>query len=141
MFGKFTIDDGLHLPQIVIDEDASTIAGTAQYRATCSCDQMPRHPAGTHDQALAAHIAHISTRLGPSKGPEWLPVGARLVILMVAMSIVWGVFYITGQAVIHQHHLAGATAKALIAGFHLTGLASAFGLMVAARRYIAPTRD
>ncbi|MBD2829872.1 hypothetical protein ID875_21120 [Streptomyces globisporus] len=54
---RFTIDDGRHLPQLVIDEDASSAAGTARYRAACSCDRMQPHTPGTRDQALAAHLA------------------------------------------------------------------------------------
>lgn len=140
VFDRFAIDDGLHLPQPVIDEDASTAAGTARFRAECSCGRMPQHPAGTRDQALAAHIAHVNTKIGPAKGPEWLPVGARVVILVVAMLAIWGACYATGQMITHDQDLAGATAKTVLGGSHLAGLALAFGLMVAIRRYIAPTR-
>ncbi|MEU8478106.1 hypothetical protein [Streptomyces hygroscopicus] len=140
MLDRFAIDDGCHLPEVVIDEDASTAAGTARFRATCSCGRMPRQGAGTREQALASHLAHVNTKIGPSKGPEWLPVGARVVILVVAMLIVWGACYATGQFVTHDQDLTGATAKTVLGGSHLAGLALAFGLMVAVRRYIAPTR-
>ncbi|MFI8944113.1 hypothetical protein [Streptomyces syringium] len=130
---RFAIDDGRHLPQLVISEDASTAAGTARFRAGCSCGRMTSHPAGTREQALAAHLAHVNTKIGPSKGPKWLPVGARLVILMLAMLAIWTGCYITGEV------LADGS-KVIVAGFILTGFALAFGLMVATRRYIAPTR-
>ncbi|WP_327359823.1 hypothetical protein [Streptomyces sp. NBC_01304] len=137
---RFVIDDGRHLPQLVIDEDASTAAGTARFRARCSCGRMASHPAGTREQALAAHLAHVNTKIGPSKGPKWLPAGARVIILAVAMLIIWGACYATGQVVTHDQDLTGATAKTVLGGSHLAGLALAFGLMVAARRYIAATR-
>lgn len=140
MFDRFAIDDGRHLPKPVIDEDASTAAGTARFRAECSCGRMPQTPAGTRDQALAAHIAHVTTKIGPSKGPEWLPDGARVVILAVAMLVIWGACYATGQIITHDQDLTGATAKTVLGSCHLAGLALAFGLMVAVRRYIAPTR-
>ncbi|MFD5342972.1 hypothetical protein [Streptomyces anulatus] len=140
VFDRFAIDDGRHLPQPVIDEDASTAAGTARFRAECSCGRMPQHPAGTRDQALAAHIAHVNTKIGPAKGPEWLPVGARVAILAVTMLVIWGTCYATGQTVTHDQDLTGATAKTVLGASHLAGLVLAFGLMVAVRRYIAPTR-
>ncbi|WP_030382672.1 MULTISPECIES: hypothetical protein [unclassified Streptomyces] len=140
MLARFAIDDGRHVPEFVIDEDASTAAGAARFRATCSCGRMPRQMAGTREQALATHIAHVNTKIGPSKGPEWLPVGARVVILGAAMMIIWGVCYGTGQILTHDHDLTGASAKTVLGGSHLAGLALAFGLMVAVRRYIAPTR-
>ncbi|MFJ2819122.1 hypothetical protein [Streptomyces sp. NPDC087294] len=140
VFDRFVIDDGRHLPKPVIDEDASTAAGTARFRAECSCGRMPQHPAGTREQALAAHIAHVNAKTGPSRGPEWLPVGARVVILAVAMLVVWGACYATGQIITHDQGLTGATAKTVLGGSHLAGLALAFGLMVTVRRYIAPTR-
>ncbi|MFD3422638.1 hypothetical protein [Streptomyces decoyicus] len=137
---RFAIDDGCHLPQLVIAEDASTAAGTDCFRPGCSCGRMSSHSAGTHEQALAAHIAHINTKIGPSKGPEWLPVGARVVILAVAMLVIWGACYATGQVITHAQDLTGTAAMTLLGGSHLAGLALAFGLMVAVRRYIAPTR-
>jgi hypothetical protein len=140
MLDRFAIDDGRHLPKVVIDEDASAAAGTARFRVACSCGRMPRQPAGSRDEALATHIAHVNTKIGPSKGPEWLPVGARLVILAVAMLVVWGACYATGQVITHDQELTGATAMTVLGVSHLAGLALAFGLMVAARRYIAPTR-
>ncbi len=48
---RYIIDDGCHLPQIVIDEDASTAAGAARYRSRCSCGRMLRLPADTHEDA------------------------------------------------------------------------------------------
>ncbi|MEV7417716.1 hypothetical protein [Streptomyces sp. NPDC089919] len=140
MLDRFAIDDGRHLPQLVINEDASATAGTARYTASCSCGRMPGQTAGTRDQALAAHLAHVTTRTGPSKGPHWLPVGARLLILAGAMALVWGLCFTAGQIITDTQDLTGAAAKAVLAGAHLTGLLLAFGLMVAVRRYIAPTR-
>ncbi|MGW0844299.1 hypothetical protein ACWD26_30000 [Streptomyces sp. NPDC002787] len=140
MFDRFAIDDGRHLPEVVIDEDASTVAGTARFRATCSCGRMPQLPAGTREEALVAHLAHVQTKIGPSRGPQWLPVGARLIILAVAMLVIWGACYATGEVIAHGQDLTGAIAKTVVGGSHLVGLALAFGLMVGARRYIAPTR-
>ncbi|WP_371793784.1 hypothetical protein OG285_38500 [Streptomyces sp. NBC_01471] len=137
---RFAIDGGRHFPQIVIDEDASTAAGTARFRAGCTCGRMPQHLVDAREQALAAHLAHATAKAGPSKGPKWLPSGVRVVILVVAMLMVWGACYATGQIVAHGQDLTGATAKAVFGGSHLAGLALAFGLMVAVRRYIAPTR-
>ncbi|MFJ7258235.1 hypothetical protein ACIQWV_38355 [Streptomyces sp. NPDC098085] len=139
-FDRFAIDGGRHLPELVIDEDASTAAGTARYRAGCSCGQVPQHLAGTRDQAFAAHADHVSTRLGPSRGPARLPLGARAALLTVAMLAAWGACYTTGQIITHNQGLTGATAKAVLGGSHLAGLTLAFGLMLAVRRYIAPTR-
>ncbi|WP_149561557.1 hypothetical protein [Streptomyces cacaoi] len=139
MLDRFAIDDGRHLPDLVIDEDASTAAGTARYRVTCSCDRMPHHTAGTRDQALAAHIAHVNTRLGPSKGPAWLPVGARVILLLVAMVMLWAACYITGRTAVDSTGLTGAAANSVLVGSVLAGFALAFGLMVTVRRYIAPT--
>ncbi|MFI8287402.1 hypothetical protein ACIF84_30690 [Streptomyces albidoflavus] len=133
MLERFAVDDGHHLPQLVIDEDASAAAGTARFRAGCSCGTSAPHPAGTREQALAAHLAHVDAKLGPSKGPKWLPVGARLVILMLAMLAIWMGCYITGE-------MLADGSKLIVAGSILTGSALAFGLMVATRRYIAPTR-
>ncbi|MFD8727777.1 hypothetical protein [Streptomyces sp. NPDC059611] len=140
MFDRFAIDDGRHLPKPVIDEDASTAAGTARFRAECSCGRMPQVPAGTREQALAAHVAHVTTKIGPPKGPTWLPGGARVLILAVSMLVLWGACYATGQFVANGQDLTGATATVVLGGSHFAGLALAFGLMVAVRRYIAPTR-
>ncbi|WP_186782499.1 hypothetical protein [Streptomyces sp. CBG9] len=133
MLDRFAVDDGHHLPQLVIDEDASSAAGTARFRAGCSCGRMAPHPAGTREQALTAHLAHVNTKLGPSKGPKWLPVGARIIILMLAMLAIWMGCYITGE-------MLADGSKLIVAGSILIGAALAFGLMVAMRRYIAPTR-
>ncbi|MEV1092389.1 hypothetical protein [Streptomyces microflavus] len=55
------------------------------------------------------------------------------------MLIAWGACYATGQVVPHGQDLTGAASKTVLVGPHLAGVALAFGLMVAARRYIAPT--
>lgn len=133
MLDRFAIDEGRHLPKVVIDEDASTAAGSARFRADCSCGRMPQHSAGTRERALAAHLAHVKTKIGPSKGPKWLPVCARLVILMLAMLAIWTGCYIIGEMLANG-------SKLIVAGSILTGFALAFGLMVATRHYIAPTR-
>ncbi|MFJ2628988.1 hypothetical protein ACIO6T_37940 [Streptomyces sp. NPDC087532] len=139
-FDRFLIDDGRHLPTYVIDEDASRSAGEAGWRATCSCDRMPYHPAGSREHALTAHLAHVSERLTPATGPKWIPPGARLVLLLLAMLAIWAACYFAGVLVTQQTDLTGAAAKAVLAGAHLTGMVTAFGLMVLARRFIAPTR-
>ncbi|MYZ38530.1 hypothetical protein GT002_26370 [Streptomyces sp. SID4917] len=134
---RYIIDDGRHLPQIVIDEDASTAAGAARYRSGCSCGRMLSLPADTHEHALNVYLAHIDAQTGPAKGPEWLPVGVRVVLLALVMVIAW---FVAGQIVAHHQDLTGASAVAVRGGSDLAGLALAFGLMVAVRRYIAPTR-
>ncbi|MGK4909679.1 hypothetical protein [Streptomyces albus] len=141
MFDRFAIDDGRHSPDLVIEEDATHAAGTARYRVGCSCGRMPQQTADSGRQALAMHIAHVRAKVGPSRGPAWLPVGARVVLLAAAMLATYGACYATGQALINGQDIAGATATLVLAGFHLAGLGCGFGLMVATRRYIAPTRD
>lgn len=140
MLDRLTIDDGHHLPKLVINEDASTAAGEARFQATCSCNRMPRHLPGTSGQALSAHAAHINTGIGPSKGPKWLPVGARLAILVVAMLNIWAAAYTTGLFIVHSQAITGSTATIVLCGAHIVGLAVAFSVMVAVRQYIAPTR-
>lgn len=137
---RFAIDDGRHLPKIVIDEDASTAAGTARFRSTCSCGRMPQLPAGTRDQALASHIAHVNTRLGPSRGPTWMPLGPRVAILAITMLLTWLGCYAAGHLVVDELDFGTTATMAVLGGFHFVGLALAFSLMVAFRRYIAPTR-
>ncbi|WP_446045343.1 hypothetical protein [Streptomyces olivaceus] len=137
---RYIIDDGRHLPQIVIDEDASTAAGAARYRSGCACGRMLSLPPGTHENALNVYLAHIDAQTGPAKGPEWLPVGVRVALLALVMVIAWGACFVAGQIVAHHQDLTGASAVAVRGGSDLAGLALAFGLMVAARRYIAPTR-
>ncbi|MFJ7416743.1 hypothetical protein ACIQWZ_39030 [Streptomyces sp. NPDC098077] len=56
------------------------------------------------------------------------------------MLAIWGACYATGQMITHDQDFAGVTAKTVLGSSHLAGLALAFGLMVAVRRYIAPTR-
>lgn len=137
---RFIIDDARHLPQFVIVEDASTSAGTARFRAECSCGRMPLLPAGTHRQAVDAHIAHVNHKLDAPKGPKWLPLNARIALLLTAMMTVWGGCYAVGQIITHDSALSGAAIKTIVVTAHLTGLLLALTLMVAARRYIAPTR-
>jgi hypothetical protein len=64
----------------------------------------------------------------------------HLLLLAVAMLVIWGACYATGQITAYDQDLTCATAKTALGGFHLAGLALAFGLMAAVRRYIAPTR-
>ncbi|MEU9405796.1 hypothetical protein AB0E08_08825 [Streptomyces sp. NPDC048281] len=141
MLDRFAIDDGLHLPRIVISEDASAAAGgEARFRADCSCGRMPPHPAGTRDQALAAHTAHVSTRIGPSKGPQWMPLGTRLVLLILSCMALCAGAYAGSLALTEAMNLTGAGAGAVRIGGVLTGFAGAGCLMVAVRHCIAPTR-
>ncbi|ALV39324.1 hypothetical protein [Streptomyces sp. CdTB01] len=140
MLDRFAIDDGRHLLEIVIDEDASAAAGEAQYRADCSCGRMPHRPAGTRDQALATHIAHVNTRIGPSKGPDWLPLGARLVLLFLGCMALWAGSFVGALELADAMHLTGSGAAGARVGGVLTGFVAAGCLMVAVRRYIAPTR-
>ncbi|GAA2686819.1 hypothetical protein [Streptomyces lunalinharesii] len=137
---RFIIDDGRHLPEFVIVEDASTAAGAARYQVACSCGRMPKHAAGTQDEALATHMAHVQTKVGPSKGPKWLPEGARVALLAAAMMVGWGACYAAGNIVVADQALTGAAAKTVLGGAVLLGFTLDFALMVATRRYIAPTR-
>ncbi|MGW5121897.1 hypothetical protein ACWEQ8_41745 [Streptomyces noursei] len=139
---RYLIDDGRHLPDIVIDEDASATAASARYRvATCSCGgRMPDHTPGSQEQALAVHLAHVQTKIVPAKGARWLPESARLVLLAAAMMVVWGACYAAGNVVVADQALTGAAAKAALGGAVILGFTLDFGLMVATRRYIAPTR-
>ncbi|MER6109369.1 hypothetical protein [Streptomyces hirsutus] len=123
---RFRIDDGRHLPALAIDEGSSFLHGRARYRATCSCGRMPPHPPGSREEAERAHARHAATRLGPER------LGLRLAALALGMLVVWGTCYAAGRSL--------SDAKAVLGAFHLMGLALAFGLMVAARRFIAPTR-
>ncbi|MFJ8785790.1 hypothetical protein [Streptomyces sp. NPDC102476] len=134
------VDDGRHLPTYVIDEDASRAAGEDRWRATCSCDRMPAHAAGSREHALLAHLAHVSERLAPASGRKRLPSDARVVLLLLAMLAVWAACDVAGVLLAQAMDLMGAVHKAVLAGAHLTGMALAFGLMVLARRFIAPTR-
>jgi hypothetical protein len=141
MFSRFAIDDGRHLPELVIDEHASNHAGATRYRAECSCGRMPSDPAATRDQALAAHIAHVNTRLGPSRGPTWLPLEARLGLLFIACMALWAATFLGGHAAAEALDLGDTATAGARAGSVLAGFAAAGCLMVAARRYIAPTRN
>ncbi|MFJ3679844.1 hypothetical protein ACIPPN_30055 [Streptomyces diastaticus] len=87
----------------------------------------------TGEGALAAHLAHAATKTEPTKGPQWLPVGVRLALLVLAMLAIWVSCYIAGEA------LADGS-KIIVGGAALVGFSLAFALMVAMRRYIAPTR-
>ncbi|MFJ8676719.1 hypothetical protein [Streptomyces sp. NPDC093589] len=136
MLARFAIDDGNHRPKIVPDDDASVAAGAARYAAECSCGRWPRTVYDNPHQAITSHLAHITSRLGPSKGPAWLPVGLRIFLLTAAMMLIWAASYATGHVIARSTGHSG-----LVAAFHLLGIGLAFGLMVAVRRYIAPTRD
>ncbi|MEW2434348.1 hypothetical protein AB0952_09205 [Streptomyces caniferus] len=137
MLDGFAIDDGNHRPKIIPDDDASVAAGAARYAAECSCGRWPRKVYDDRHQALSGHLAHVTSRLGPSKGPGWLPVGLRLFLLAAAMMLVWAASFATGHVIGRSTSNSGL----VLAAFHLLGLGLAFGLMVAVRRYIAPTRD
>ncbi|MEU2514716.1 hypothetical protein [Streptomyces syringium] len=140
MLERFAIDDGHHSPTLIIDEDASTVAGAARFRSSCSCGRMPHHPAGSRDQAVAAHLAHVSTRLGPSRGPAWLPVEARLLLLFVGCLALSAAGLLGSMALVEKLHLAGSASLGIPASGILAGFAAAGCLMVAVRRFIAPTR-
>ncbi|PNG22441.1 hypothetical protein [Streptomyces cahuitamycinicus] len=126
LFNPFLIDEGRHRPTFVIDEDGSFLHGQARYRAACSCGRMPPHLAGSRGEAERAHARHAATRLGPER------LGLRVAALVVAMLVVWGACYATGRSL--------SDSRAVLGASHLGGLTLAFGLMVAARRFIAPTR-
>lgn len=137
---RFRIDDGLHLVQLVIDEDATHAASEPRYRVACSCGRMRTFAPGTRDDALAAHGGHVGVYLDPPKGPRWMPLGVRLVLLVLAMLVIAVGFYLGGLAVVDQYALVDAPAALIRGASMLTGFTFAFALMVAVRRYIAPTR-
>ncbi|MFI1258938.1 hypothetical protein ACH4U6_34900 [Streptomyces netropsis] len=141
MLDRFAIDDGHHSPRLVIDEDASRAAGTARFRATCSCRRMPAHLPGSREEALAAHLAHVDTRLGPSRGPAWLPFEARLALLVLGCLGLFGGCLLGATTLAGSLHLAGDAALGARAGGVLAGFVTAGSLMVSTRHYMAPTRD
>lgn len=140
MLDKFLIDDGRHLPRLIPDDDASVAAGTARYRAHCSCGRMPYHAPGDQELALTAHAAHVSSCLKPAKGPTWLPMSVRIALLLAAMFLTVMTAFVAGQIVVHRAEPSGVGAKATLVASQLAGYGLAFALMVAVRRYIAPTR-
>lgn len=135
---RFVIDDGRHLVRISTDREASAAAGAVLFRATCSCGLMDLSEPMDHHAALRAHMGHVETRIGPQKGPAWLPEGARIIMLMVAMMSVWAGIFIAGYVV--ARGLDGTAADLTRAAFTVMGMGAAFTLMVGMRRYIAPTR-
>jgi len=137
---RLRIDDGRHLVRLVVDEDATHAAREPRYRVSCSCGRMPTYAPATRDDALAAHVGHVGVRLGPSKGPRWMPLGARIALLVLAMGVLFGGCYLAGQALIDHHALVDGQARLVRLGATLAGWTFAFGFMVAVRRYIAPTR-
>jgi hypothetical protein len=134
---RFAIDDGRHVPNIVIDDDASVLAGEACYVAHCSCGNRTR-PAIAKELALSAHMEHVDTRLGPSGGPDWMPLGVRLTLLMVACLALFLATQFGATLVID--HRSGAAANTIRGGAVVLGFAEVCVLTVAVRRFIAPTK-
>lgn len=137
---RFLIDDGRHLAQIVLDEDASHAEGQAVHRVTCSCGYMPAARSTSRDVAYDAFLAHVSTRLDPPKGPPWLPLGVRITILATLMLAVCLTGHVAGQALPGALSLTGVAAQAFTVACVLLGIGLSMVAMVASRRYIAPTR-
>lgn len=125
MLDRFAIDDGRHLPETVIDEDASTVAGEARYRARCSCGWAAGHPELSRDGSLVAHAEHAVTRIHPSRGPAWLPLEGRLALLFLACLVLWGLGVFGGVALADALHLAGGAELGARAGGVLAGVAAA----------------
>lgn len=140
MLERFTIDDGRHLPTLVVDKDASTAAGTARVRAVCSCRWEQGAPPGTREEAFAHYLDHARTRTGPSRGPAWLPVEVRIVVLLLLMLAVALGGYAGGLVLVDHHGMTGTAAMVVRGGSVLVGFGGAFAVMVAARHFIAPTR-
>ncbi|GHD52418.1 hypothetical protein [Streptomyces galbus] len=65
MLDRFAIDDGRHLLEVVIDEDASAAAGEAQYRADCSCGRMSVDERG---ERRAVDVTLWGTRVNTGMG-------------------------------------------------------------------------
>ncbi|WP_033954356.1 hypothetical protein [Streptomyces sp. CNQ431] len=141
MFDRSRIADGRHLPDLAVDEDASSAAGIAQVRVTCSYGRMPQRTPEARDRALAAHTAHVNTVSRPAvKGQAWRSAGARVGMALVAVLLVWGT-YAAGQFVLQEQLLAAGGAKVVVAGVLIGGIGLAFGLTVAAvRRLVARNR-
>lgn len=140
MLDRFRIDDGRHLPRLQLVEVASAAAGAARYTAACSCDRMTPTAPGTHEQALNAHVEHARAYLGPARGPSWLPWEVRIIALLVLMLILASGGYLGGLLLVDVHQLTGTAAQGAHVGGVLLGFTAAFALMVAVRRFIAPTR-
>jgi hypothetical protein len=134
---RFAIDDGRHVPNIVIDDEASVRAGEACYVAHCSCGSATE-PAIAKELARAAHAEHVATRLGPSRGPEGMPLGARLTLLMIACRALFLGTQLSATLLIDNH--TGTAVAAVRAGAVLLGCVEVCVLTVAVRRFIAPTK-
>ncbi|MFF3547616.1 hypothetical protein ACFYXD_38015 [Streptomyces platensis] len=130
---RFQIDDGRHLLQMVIAEDASTAAGAARYLARCSCGHAPDVVAETKEGALSQHMQHVRVRTATPRGAGWHL--ALLVVGCLALCI----GSVIGTQIIAAH-LDGAAVYVVRAVGPLIGFAASFGAMVATRRFIAPTR-
>jgi hypothetical protein len=128
MLQRFAVDDGRHHPTVVIDEDASTTAGTARYRVTCACGQMPPHTPGDEHHAYRAHAVHAAAVLGPAG----TLTGVRAAVLVVLLFLTWGAVYAAGE-VVAAHYGLGPLVPSLAS---LGGFAVAFAVMVAARRFV-----
>ncbi|WP_346406808.1 hypothetical protein [Mycolicibacterium conceptionense] len=133
LLARFTMDDGWHAPEIILDEDACTTAGRAQYRSKCSCGVVSPATDSAMD-ALVAHTAHVDNCLGPSH------LGVRIALLMSVMLMICVGCYMIGELLTHSYSLAGTTAAIVRAGSCIVGFAMAFSLMLAVRRFIGPTR-
>lgn len=133
MHARFAMDDGLQTPEIILDEDACSAAGRAQYRAKCSCgDVGPVTDSAT--EALIAHSLHVETRLGPPNP------GIRVALVMSVMILICLGTYAGAEIFTLAHGLTGTAAAAMRAGSCIGGFALAFIFMVSVRRFVGPTR-
>lgn len=133
---RWAIDDGLHAPRIEDDIVASVREGRDVVVVTCGCGGMA---AASVPRAarLAPHAQHLrdGQRL---KGPAGLPVGARVVLLMLADIGLLLLLQVAGDSVVpHPHGLPTVLARL---AFVLAGFAAVAVLTVSLCRYIAPGR-
>ncbi|MFE7412901.1 hypothetical protein [Streptomyces laurentii] len=132
-----TMTTGRHQMTIEIDEDASTAAGRARYRAACACGQMPSHIPGDRAEAVAAYTAHTATASGNTAGP--LPT-AWIAALVALALLVWATAYAVGHLVAGEADLTAAGRRVVLGTAHLVGLGAGCGLMALVHRRLGPAR-
>ncbi|MFJ5926444.1 hypothetical protein ACIQF6_27965 [Kitasatospora sp. NPDC092948] len=118
------MDDGRHGPVREIDPLASALAGENVTHLVCQCGEVTKD--------LAGHAVHARAVL-QVPGPAWLPVGARLALLLAS-----GVALAIGMMLIAENLLTG-TARLVVLGLAGPGaFGVTMGLAVLLRPYIVP---
>ncbi|MFD9685118.1 hypothetical protein ACFXPX_04465 [Kitasatospora sp. NPDC059146] len=122
--GRPPMDDGRHGPVRELDPIASARAGEAVHRMVCQCGE----PTGD----FAGHAIHAREVL-QVPGPAWLPVGARLALLLAG-----GVALAIGLMLIADNLLTGTARLVLLGLAGPTAFGATMGLAVLLRPYIVP---